>query len=139
MYVNSSEHTYAWYGSPVRSTGLLFMKNYTKISSRYTPWNVKIGTGTLLLICGKTTQPILNRIFLPEALILPLQKLFTLKDSRSSFSTRNHGVYARDQGSKRKEFGLEENEQVFVFASRIVTNAPIEPKFRLVLRNTLIS
>ena len=62
-----------------------------------TPWNVKIGTGALLLICGKTTQPILNRIFLPEALILPLQRLFSLKDSRSSFSSRNHGVYARDQ------------------------------------------
>ena len=101
-----------------------------------TPWNVKIGTGASLLICGKTTQPILNRIFLPEALILPLQKLFSLKDSRSSFSSRNHGVCARYQGSKRKEFGMEENGDVFVFAARIVTNALIEPKFRLELCNT---
>ena len=31
---------------------------------------------------------------------------------------------------------MAENEDVFVFASRIVTNAPIEPKFRLELRNT---
>ena len=103
-----------------------------------TPWNVKIGTGALLLICGNTTRPILNPIFLPEALILPLQRLFSLKDSRSSFSCRNHGVYARDQESKLKEFGMEENEDVFVFASRIVTNALIEPKFRLELRNTPI-
>ena len=105
----------------------------------YTPWYVKIGTGALSLICGKTTRPILNRIFLLETLILPLQRLFSLKHYRSSFSCRNHGVYARDQGSKRKEFGLEENEQVFVFASRIVTNAPIEPTFRLELRNTPIN
>ena len=80
----------------------------------------------------------MNPIFLPEALILPLQRLFSLKDSRSSFSCRNHGVYARDQESKLKEFGMEENEDVFVFASRIVTNALIEPKFRLELRNTPI-
>ena len=34
---------------------------------------------------------------------------------------------------------MEENEDVFVFASRIVTNALIEPKFRLDLRNTPIN
>ena len=37
-----------------------------------------------------------------------------------------------------KEFGMEENEDVFVFASRIETNAPIELKFRLQLLNTPI-
>ena len=74
--------------------------------------------------------------FFAGSLIFPLQRLFSLKDSRSSFSSRNHGVYARDQWSKRKEFGMEENEDGFVFASRIVTNAPIEPKFHLELRNT---
>ena len=65
-------------------------------------------------------------------------KTFSLKDSRSSFSGWKLGVHARDQGSKRKEFCMEENEEGF-FASRIVTNAPIEPKIRLELHNTPIN
>ena len=116
-----------------------FLLSTSTIFDDSTPWNVKIGTGTLLLVCGKTTRPILNRIFLPEALIHPLQRLFSLKESRSSVSWRNHRVYARNQGLKRKEFGMEENGDVFVFASRIVTNAPSEQKLCLELRNAPIN